>query len=155
MNQSSSLKPTCAAQTPHASSCRVILVVAAALVVLHRAAPVTLAQRTARGIEVENVRVGFDSSLSMKGASNSFKIGTWTPVWVQLRAGNERFKGQMHLVVADDDGTPTAFAVPVEVGANQSERFTAYARPGCAIPRSRSGCSTKRAVVSPILRKPR
>ena len=33
-------------------------------------------------------------------------------------------------MVADDDGTPTSFRMPVEVGANASERFTAYVRPG-------------------------
>jgi hypothetical protein len=116
------------------SALSLFLAFSAAASVWHGAAPVVWAQRSARGIEVENIRVGFDSSLSIKGASNSFKIGTWTPVWVQLRAGNDRFKGLMHLLVADDDGTPTAFQVPVEIGANQSERFTAYARPGSRDP---------------------
>jgi len=133
MNQSTCLKQT-AQQNGTRWAWQCFLVVAASLVVCHGAAPVVRAQRTARGIEVENIRVGFDSSLSIKGASNSFKIGTWTPVWVQLRAGSERFKGLMHLVVADDDGTPTSFQVPVEVGSNQSERFTAYARPGSRDP---------------------
>jgi hypothetical protein len=40
----------------------------------------------------------------------------------------------MEVSVADDDGTPTAFRMPVEVGANQSQRFTAYARPGSRQP---------------------
>ncbi len=133
MNQSTTLKCPARQNRPH-SVRQCFLIIAAALVVCHGAAPIVRAQRTARRIEVENIRVGFDSSLSIKGASNSFKIGTWTPVWVQLRAGNERFKGKMHLVVADDDGTPTSFQVPVEVGANQSERFTAYARPGSRDP---------------------
>src|SRR6516164_8791933 len=93
------------------SALSLFLAFSAAASVWHGAAPVVWAQRSARGIEVENIRVGFDSSLSIKGASNSFKIGTWTPVWVQLRAGNVRFKGLMHLLVADDDGTPTAFQV--------------------------------------------
>jgi hypothetical protein len=98
------------------------------------AAPAVLAQRTPRRIEVENVRVGFDSSLSLKGGSNSFKVGTWTPFWIQLRAGNERFRGLLHLVVADDDGTPNSYQVPVDVGAKESERVTAYARPGSRDP---------------------
>jgi len=93
-----------------------------------------LAQRSPRGVEVENMRVGFDASASTLKTSNSFKIGRWTPVWVQLRAGNERFEGSMDVVVGDDDGTPTSFRMPVEVGANKSERFTAYARPGSREP---------------------
>jgi hypothetical protein len=40
----------------------------------------------------------------------------------------------MDLIVGDDDGTPTAFQLPVDVGAHQSERFTAYARPGSRDP---------------------
>jgi hypothetical protein len=73
--------------------------------------------------EVENVRVGF-------GATNAFKVGTWTPVWVQLKGGTERFTGFMDLVVPDDDGIPTAYRQPVDVAANASQRFTAYGRPG-------------------------
>ena len=80
------------------------------------------------------MRVGFDASLSTLKSSNSFKIGTWTPVWVQLRGGSEPWSGLMEVSVADDDGTPTAFRMPVAVGANQSERFTAYARPGSRQP---------------------
>ena len=95
---------------------------------------IALAQRSARGPEVENMRVGFDASISTLKASNSFKIGTWTPVWVQLRGGSERFSGFMDVIVGDDDGTPTSFRMPVEVGANQSQRFTAYARPGSREP---------------------
>jgi hypothetical protein len=78
--------------------------------------------------------MGFDSSLSMKGAANSFKLGTWTPVWVHLRAGNEPFKGFMELAVGDDDGTPSSFLLPVEVQAHQSQRVTCYARPGAHDP---------------------
>jgi hypothetical protein len=133
MNQSTNSKYR-APQNRTRSAWRRFLVLFAVVFVWHGTAPVVLAQRNTRGIEVENIRVGFDSSLSVKGASNSFKIGTWTPFWVQLRSGIEPFKGQMHLVVNDDDGTPTSFQVPVEVGANQSERFTAYARPGSRDP---------------------
>jgi hypothetical protein len=78
-------------------------------------------------IEVENLRIGF-------GSSNSFKVGTWTPVWVQLRAGNERFNGFMDVMVADDDGTPTSFRLPVDVEAKSSQQFTAYVRPGSRDP---------------------
>ena len=66
-------------------------------------------------IEVENLRVGFVS-----GAENNlFKVGAWTPVWVQLRAGDERFAGVMEVAVPDDDGTPTAIRQVVEVGARE------------------------------------
>ncbi len=40
----------------------------------------------------------------------------------------------MDVSVADDDGTPTSYRMPVEVGANQSARFTAYGRPGSRQP---------------------
>jgi hypothetical protein len=85
-------------------------------------------------IEVENIRVGFDASLSTSKTSNTFKIGTWTPVWVQLRAGPEPFNGFMQVMVADDDGTPVAYSLAVKVEANKSERYTAYVRPGAREP---------------------
>ena len=112
---------------------RLLPAVVAAVVFLVGASVAVWAQRS-RGVEVENMRVGFDASFSSLKASNSFKIGTWTPVWVQLRGGSEPWSGFMELSVADDDGTPTAFRMPVAVGANQSERFTAYARPGSRQP---------------------
>ncbi len=88
-------------------------------------------------IEVENIRVGFDASLSSTKSSNAFKIGTWTPVWVQLRAGPESFSGFMEVMVADDDGTPVAYSLAVKVDANKSERYTAYVRPGAREPEIR------------------
>jgi hypothetical protein len=78
-------------------------------------------------IEIENLRVGF-------GATNAFKVGTWTPVWIQLRGGDARYVGFMDVEVADDDGTPTAFRLPVDVGAKTSQVFTAYTRPGSREP---------------------
>ncbi len=81
----------------------------------------------ARPVEVENLWLGF-------GASNSFKVGTWTPVWVQLRGGDTRFEGFMEVVVADDDGTPTSYFTRVDVGAKASQPFTAYVRPGARDP---------------------
>jgi hypothetical protein len=86
-----------------------------------------MAQAAPPRIEVENLRIGF-------GPSNSFKVGTWTPVWVQLRAGDERFNGFMDVVVADDDGTPTSFRLPVDVDARSSQMLTAYVRPGSRDP---------------------
>jgi hypothetical protein len=85
-------------------------------------------------VEVLNMRVGFDASLSSAKASNTFKIGTWTPVWVTLQGGAERFSGFMDVMVADDDGTPTAYRMAVEVGPAKTERFTAYVRPGSREP---------------------
>jgi hypothetical protein len=125
---------TRSAQPPRKRASRVGLTTVLVLLCLHGIAASALAQRGARRIELENLRMGFDSSLSMKGAANSFKIGTWTPVWIQLRAGNERFAGFLELVVADDDGTPSSFRLPIDVGANQSQRLTAYARPGAHDP---------------------
>ena len=67
------------------------------------------------------MRVGFDASLSSLRSSNSFKIGAWTPVWVQLRGGSAAWSGLMEVNVTDDDGTPTTFRMPVD-GGSQPER---------------------------------
>lgn len=77
-------------------------------------------------IEVENIRAGFSNN----SQNNVFKIGSWTPVWVQVRAGDERFSGFMELTVPDDDGTMTAVRQAIDVGPGESQRFTTYTRPG-------------------------
>ncbi|MGE3820735.1 MAG: hypothetical protein AB7I30_15085, partial [Isosphaeraceae bacterium] len=89
---------------------------------------------TARGADptlgVENLRVGFASNTQ----NNLFKIGTWTPIWVQLRGGAERFTGTLEIQVPDDDGTPTRFRQPVEIAPRETPRVVSYARPGTRDP---------------------
>jgi hypothetical protein len=93
-------------------------------------APAPSARAAGPALGVENVRVGF----SNKAKNNLFKVGAWTPVWVQLRGGSERFAGTMELVVPDDEGTPTAFRQPVEVGPGDMPHFVTYARTGVRDP---------------------
>jgi hypothetical protein len=74
-----------------------------------------------KSIEVENIRVGF---------GEKFKVGAWTPIWVQVRGGVERFEGTMEIVSEDESGTATAFAVNAAVDAGDSTRVTGYTRFG-------------------------
>ncbi len=69
------------------------------------------------------MRVGF-------GGGNAFKVGCWTPVRIQVKAGPQRFSGFLDLVVPDDDGIPTSTRQPLEVAANETTALTAYSRPG-------------------------
>ncbi len=87
-------------------------------------------QARAADISVENLRVGFVNNTS----NNLFKIGTWTPVWVQLKGGSERFSGQIEIEVPDDEGTPTFFRQTVDVAAGETVRVVTYARPGTRDP---------------------
>ncbi len=79
------------------------------------------ASAASRAVEVENVRVGF---------GERYKVGTWTPVWVQLRGGLDGFSGFLELVAQDEDGTPTTIRQVVQVAPGGSQRVTAYARVG-------------------------
>lgn len=72
-------------------------------------------------VVVESMRVGLGSE---------FKVGTWTPVWVQLKGGSQPFQGFLDLTVPDDDGSPSIVRRPVLVGARATEWFATYARPG-------------------------
>ena len=49
---------------------------------------------------------------------------------VQLKANDQKLSGFMELVVPDDDGIPTSYRQPVELGPGQTNRLTAYTRPG-------------------------
>jgi hypothetical protein len=75
-----------------------------------------------KGVKVENIRVGF---------GEKYKIGAWTPVWVNVQAGAEPFEGTMEVVVDDESGTPTAFVHPHRsIGAGETIRLVAYVRSG-------------------------
>ncbi len=74
-----------------------------------------------RSVDVENIRVGFQER---------YKVGTWTPVWIQLRGGLDGFNGDLELVTPDEDGTPTTIRQVVQVAPGAGQRVTAYVRPG-------------------------
>lgn len=72
-------------------------------------------------VTVENIRVGFN---------NLYKLGQWTPVSVDLKAGAQRFTGALELVVPDDDGTPTSVYRVVDIPARETLSFPIYVRVG-------------------------
>lgn len=81
-------------------------------------------------IQLENLRVGFASAQQ----NNLFKIGAWTPVWLQFRGGAEPFSGLLEISVPDDDGTPTFFRQAITIPAGANVRAVTYARPGTRDP---------------------
>jgi hypothetical protein len=93
---------------------------AAALAVL----ALTSLARAAERVQVERLRLGLDEAI------DRFKVGTWVPVRVQLKAGSERFTGMLEVVAPDDDSTPTSFQRPVNLAPGELQWFTAYTRPG-------------------------
>ena len=96
------------------------------LIALAVAGCAATAARAAMPVEIESLRVGFLTP----GGEDGFKIGAWTPVWIQLKGGAERFSGFMDVVASDDDGVPTSFRQAVDVPARESRRFAGYVRPG-------------------------
>lgn len=116
------------AHTPRATRRRLVLRLAAACwAAALFATAATPARAAGRPIEVENIWIGL-------GPNNSFKVGTWTPVWIQLHAGDARFQGFIEVMVADDDGTPTSYYTRVDVAAKDTGTVTAYVRPGSRNP---------------------
>ncbi|GAC1466799.1 MAG: hypothetical protein NVSMB9_07730 [Isosphaeraceae bacterium] len=102
-------------------------------VVMVSALGLTTAAGAARGadeVEVENLRVGFADATR----ANLFKVGTWTPVWIQLKGGGQGFSGTLEVEVPDDEGTPTYFRQAIDVPARGSVRTVTYARPGSRDP---------------------
>ena len=82
-------------------------------------------------VTIENIRVGFRQEAN----AQAFKVGTWTPVRVDLKGGPERFQGVLEVVVPDDDGTPTSSAAPWTSAPGGPATVTAYVRPGSTQPR--------------------
>ncbi len=83
------------------------------------------ASAASRAVEVENIRVGFQER---------YKVGTWTPVWIQLRGGIDGFNGFLEVVAQDEDGTPTTIRQVVQVPPGTTQRVTSYVRPGSMDP---------------------
>ncbi len=102
---------------PRASA---LLLTIAALVV---AAPAVAADPP---LTIENVRVGFGRDQ----AEQTYKIGRWTAVRVDLKAGPQPFEGTLEVIAPDDTGTPAVFRRPVTLAAGQFATFVGYARPG-------------------------
>jgi hypothetical protein len=97
-----------------------LLVVAALVAMLGGSA-----SAASRAVDVENVRVGFQER---------YKVGTWTPVWIQLHGGIDGFNGFLEVITQDEDGTPTTIRQVVQVAPGTTQRVTSYVRPGSMDP---------------------
>jgi hypothetical protein len=80
--------------------------------------------------EVSNLRIGF----SGVERGDRFKVGAWTPVWVQIEGGDDRFAGTVEVEVPDDNGTPTVVRQTIEVPARQGVQAVLYTRAGSRDP---------------------
>jgi len=77
-------------------------------------------------VKIENVRVGFGDGQFKDG----YKIGAWTPVWVDLKGGPNRFEGVLEFIAPDDSNTPTTIRRFVNVPANEMVTVSLIVRPG-------------------------
>jgi hypothetical protein len=102
------------------------LVALAAVAGLERGGRPAVARQSEPVVTIENIRVG----LAEDRADQAYKIGTWTPVRVDLQGGPERFVGELRVIVPDDGGVPTIVRRRVEVPARSPASFSTYVRPG-------------------------
>lgn len=109
-------------QPNRASATRALAGLALALVLGMGGREASAANRT---VDVENVRLGF---------GERYKVGTWTPTWIQLRGGPDGFAGYLEVITPDEDGVPTATRQVVQVAPGQQQRVTAYVRTGSLDP---------------------
>ena len=49
------------------------------------------------------------------GLSGAWKVGFWTPLWIDLRGGAEPFQGEVELIAPDRDGVLTAVRKAVQL----------------------------------------
>ncbi len=72
-----------------------------------------------------NVHIGF---------GQEFKLGYWTPVWVDVEGGSDAVRGDLEIVTQDGDGVQTSFQMlgedPVEVAAGSKVRLLRYVKFG-------------------------
>lgn len=77
-------------------------------------------------VTIENVRVGYGDGTR----DGQYKTGTWTPIWVDLKAGAEPFSGFVEVGAADDSGTGTRMVFRLqEIPRNEMRTMLVYGRP--------------------------
>jgi hypothetical protein len=99
------------------------------------------AQAQQRGrVRIDAIRVGFPAGIQQDAsrgdweAAPLFKVGFWTPVYIDLTAGTQGFQRDEAVVVveaSDGDGLPTQFTVAVPpLQPSETCTVLAYTRPG-------------------------
>lgn len=63
-------------------------------------------EQPARDLEIVACKVGF---------SGAWKVGFWTPLWIDVRGGAEPFRGEVELLAPDRDGVLTAVRQAVQL----------------------------------------
>lgn len=101
--------------------------------------PTAQAQQRGR-VRIDAIRVGFPAGIQQDAnrgdweAAPLFKVGFWTPVYIDLTAGAQGFQRDEAVVVVeatDGDGLPTQFTVAVPpLQPNEPCTVLAYTRPG-------------------------
>jgi len=55
------------------------------------------------------------------GVSGAYKLGLWTPVWIQLRSGTAGAAGKLRVTLPDDEGGPYSLCSdPIALSANET-----------------------------------
>ncbi len=82
------------------------------------------------GVTIESLRIGFGPP----ERSGDYKVATWVPARVLIRAEAERFDGLLELRTADSDDVAAAVVRPVHVPPNETVTVPTYVRPGKLMP---------------------
>lgn len=93
---------------------------------------VTAAPAVEAQVSIEDLRIGF--GLAGTGNEGNYKIGSWAPARVRLRADKERFAGRLELSVSDCDDVDTVFRRDVSLGPNESIDVMSYVKAGKQLP---------------------
>ena len=90
-----------------------------------------LAQSQGPPIKINQVRVGFRSYVADE-APGRFKVGMWTPVYIDLQAGPLGLsKADLLLETADSENVATVFTVPIGSLVKDEQRtILAFTKPG-------------------------
>jgi hypothetical protein len=86
-------------------------------------------------VKIDKVRVGFRTYVNDE--AGQFKVGMWTPVYVDIIAGAKGVRGKdpaspayLEFESADSDGVGTYYRIPVAMEPNEVRTFIGYTKPG-------------------------
>ncbi len=83
-------------------------------------------------VHIEDLRVGF--GLPSSGNEGNYKIGSWAPVRVRLRAEKEGFTGSLEVSSSDSDDVEAVYRRSVNIAANETIDVPTFVKPGRQMP---------------------
>jgi hypothetical protein len=100
-------------------------------------------------IKIDGVRAGYRPA--GEDPWGRFKVGLWTPIYVDLTTGKNGFgQGELHFETSDSEEVGTVYRVPFTMGKLESQTVVGYTKPGSGGGEVKVSIHTRRGQVASV-----